>query len=65
METEIKLPTFTCLRCGHIWIPRKTDYPRMCPKCKSVLWDKSKGDNNDRIIKREQGSSGKFAPTSL
>jgi len=28
----------TCLRCGHIWIPRQ-DVPNICPKCKSVRWN--------------------------
>ena len=30
-----------CLRCGHSWVPRKTEV-RMCPKCKSAWWDKPK-----------------------
>lgn len=38
----IKIRKYHCLRCGHDWIPRKEDYPRMCPRCKSVLWDKEK-----------------------
>ena len=47
---EIRLPL--CLRCGHgPWIPRMTvgeggrivlARPKMCPKCKSVVWDKAK-----------------------
>ena len=27
-----------CKRCGHEWTPRQTDV-RICPKCKSALWD--------------------------
>jgi len=28
-----------CLRCLHQWIPRQGDV-RLCPKCKTVNWDK-------------------------
>lgn len=31
---------FSCERCDYKWIPRKKDYPRVCPKCKSPYWDK-------------------------
>lgn len=27
-----------CLRCGHIWMPRK-EVIRLCPNCKSVYFD--------------------------
>jgi predicted Zn-ribbon and HTH transcriptional regulator len=30
-------------RCGHEWLPRKTDErPTVCPRCKSPRWDKPK-----------------------
>lgn len=35
---DIKLPSLTCLRCNHTWIPRQTDV-RICPDCKSSRWD--------------------------
>lgn len=31
-----------CLRCGHVWRPRKPDRPRQCTKCRTVLWDRPK-----------------------
>jgi len=32
-----------CLRCEHEWAPRKLDGDiRICPKCKSYLFDKPK-----------------------
>jgi predicted Zn-ribbon and HTH transcriptional regulator len=34
------LPTHTCTRCGHTWIPRKDGKPAECPACKSRNWDK-------------------------
>lgn len=33
------LPSFTCLRCGHAWVPRRPGRPGVCPKCKSAVWD--------------------------
>jgi Zn finger protein HypA/HybF involved in hydrogenase expression len=36
--TLIEIIKITCLRCGHSWIPRKTDI-RLCPRCKTVNWD--------------------------
>lgn len=40
MNEEIKLPKFTCKRCGHSWIPRQPKKPKVCPKCSSPYWDK-------------------------
>ena len=37
---EITVKGFQCDRCGHQWVPREEDYPRVCPKCKSPYWDK-------------------------
>jgi predicted Zn-ribbon and HTH transcriptional regulator len=38
---EILLKGYQCERCGHKWVPREeSDYPKVCPKCKSPYWDK-------------------------
>jgi predicted Zn-ribbon and HTH transcriptional regulator len=29
-------------RCGHEWLPRDGERPRVCPKCKSPNWDRPK-----------------------
>jgi len=29
-------------RCGHEWITRNRERPRVCPKCKSANWDRPK-----------------------
>ena len=29
-------------RCGHEWLPRGGERPRVCPKCKSANWDREK-----------------------
>jgi len=31
-----------CEQCGHIWLPRSEERPGLCPKCKSLRWDKPK-----------------------
>lgn len=36
------LHSYTCLRCGHTWWPRKPGRPRVCPTCKNPWWDKPK-----------------------
>ena len=36
---KIKLPVFTCKRCGHKWHPRKERKPICCARCKSPYWD--------------------------
>ena len=38
--TQEKVTVCTCERCGHSWQPKDT--PRMCPKCKSLYWNKKK-----------------------
>ena len=35
----MKLPTYTCLRCHHIWVPRKATRPVVCASCNSPYWD--------------------------
>jgi predicted Zn-ribbon and HTH transcriptional regulator len=37
----IKRRQAECQKCGHKWFPRVKDV-RICPKCKSVRWDKPK-----------------------
>jgi len=40
MVTEkIKVLKCTCERCGHKWITRTEETPKVCPKCKSPYWD--------------------------
>lgn len=55
---KMKLPHYKCLRCQHEWIPRKEDYPRMCPECKSVRWDKPKKDNSQLPSAKAGGLKG-------
>ena len=38
----IVIKPFECKRCSHTWYPRQFDRkPRMCPNCKTRLWDKA------------------------
>jgi len=41
-KVEIVLKGYRCERCGHEWVPRGNEIPRVCPKCKSPYWDKPK-----------------------
>lgn len=29
-----------CLRCGHVWLPRRVERPPTCPACRSPYWDR-------------------------
>lgn len=35
---KVTIPKLECERCGYRWWPRKEDV-RLCPRCKSALWD--------------------------
>lgn len=28
-----------CLACSHVWIPRKPERARKCPRCQCFTWD--------------------------
>jgi len=30
---------FKCERCGHEWVPLRERRPKVCPRCKSTVWD--------------------------
>jgi len=36
------LNKYVCERCGHTWLPRSEERPRVCPKCKSAWWDQER-----------------------
>jgi len=39
----VEVTVFRChCRCGHEWISREPERPRVCPKCKSPNWDRQK-----------------------
>lgn len=35
---KLKLNKLQCLKCGHIWVPRRPEV-RQCTKCRTVFWD--------------------------
>lgn len=41
---RITLQGFLCERCGHKWVPREEETPRVCPRCKSPYWDRPRRD---------------------
>ena len=36
---KVMLPGFKCERCPHTWVPRGSETPTVCPKCKSPYWN--------------------------
>lgn len=55
MRKTFEMPTLKCLRCGHVWIPRRPRQPKKCPRCASPYWNKPKwkglGALDDKQIK--------------
>ncbi|MFN2543331.1 MAG: hypothetical protein ABR600_02000 [Actinomycetota bacterium] len=39
---RIEVNGYRCARCGHEWVPRKAEHPRVCPRCKSPFWDRER-----------------------
>lgn len=37
---KIVVTVVTCKRCGKEWVPRKPEWPRRCPACRSPYWDR-------------------------
>jgi len=50
---------YKCERCGHEWVPRNEDEPRVCPKCKSPYWNRPRRERGERA--EEALASGKQA----
>ena len=44
---DVLLAGYRC-RCGHEWLSRTGERPRVCPKCKSANWDKEKRWTRDK-----------------
>lgn len=36
---KVKLDGYKCDRCGHEWLRRGHDDPKVCPQCKSPYWN--------------------------
>lgn len=41
----MNLLKYECNRCYHSWIPRAEKEPKICPNCKSPLWNKARKHN--------------------
>jgi len=39
VRTQNVLDSYNCKRCAHKWQPRGKNLPKICPKCKSKLWN--------------------------
>ena len=43
-KVKIEFEGYHCERCGHEWVPRRDESPRLCPRCKSAYWDRPRKD---------------------
>lgn len=54
----LNIVTLQCLRCGHVWTPRKNTLPKYCPnpKCNSPYWNQprraKKSEDRTKIEQR-------------
>ena len=44
MKKTMKVPILNCLKCGHEWMARTVNPPKVCPKCKRSDWQKQRLD---------------------
>jgi len=49
MEETIVLKRYTCERCGHKWLPRREEKPRVCPNCNSPYWDRPRQNSIQKM----------------
>lgn len=47
-RVKLSVGGFKCERCGHKWIPRRKEEPKVCPLCKSPYWDKPRRRKIDK-----------------
>lgn len=48
---KITLQGYKCERCGHEWIPKGKETPKVCPKCKSPYWNVPRKNKTERAVK--------------
>jgi predicted Zn-ribbon and HTH transcriptional regulator len=39
---EKKFTSHACNRCHHKWLGKSAEKPNVCPRCKSVYWNREK-----------------------
>ncbi len=46
MKKEKGFKFCECRKCGHVWVPRKLEVPKICPnpKCHSAKWNEEPHD---------------------
>ena len=52
-KVKLEVWGYRCERCGHEWVPRNQEEPRVCPKCKSPYWNrprKARGDQSEEPL---------------
>ena len=61
---KVRLWGYRCERCGHEWLPRTGEEPRVCPRCKSPYWNRPrqrkprKGEDSPPPEQRDAASDG-------
>lgn len=45
----------TCERCGHVWVQKGENKPKVCSKCKSPYWQKPLNEYWKKIKEKNKG----------
>lgn len=56
MIKQVKINECTCEGCGHVWLSRKVDVPRVCPHCGNRKWNKTEDEKRLAEEKRDRSS---------
>jgi predicted Zn-ribbon and HTH transcriptional regulator len=48
-KVKLQVMGYRCERCGHEWVPRINQPPRVCPKCKSPYWDRPRREKKGTV----------------
>jgi len=46
------LTKYHCSKCGYTWVPR-TEYPAVCPVCKSRKWDDREKEHEEANYEKD------------
>jgi hypothetical protein len=48
-KVKLQVWGYRCERCGHEWVPRGDEPPRICPSCKSPYFDRMRRTDNPLV----------------
>ena len=62
--SKVHLWGYRCERCGQEWLPRRSERPRVCLKCKIASWNGPRTSDSGKNKKGESWNGGLCALAS-